>query len=198
LPVFPKYKNVNFEFKNLSRSSKYYDNGSIFIGSSIIERLDFEKYFAEQPYINRGVGDNTTVDMLHRFDEDVIALRPVRVVIYVGTNDIKYNIPIKQTKSNIKIMLKRAVGLGIEPVLLLPLPVNYNKNMSLNFSHPSDKIQSLNLDLAEESNNLNIKYIDLIENMRNKNDFDKFYLKDGLHLTEKGYKSLTAIIKQIL
>ena len=119
-------------------------------------------------------------------------------MIYVSANDIKYNIPIEQTKNNIKIMPKQAIASGVEPVLLLPLPVNYNKNISLKFSHPSDKIQNLNFAITKECNALNIKYIDLTEKIGRHNGFDSFYMGDGLHLTEKGYKFLTALIKQIL
>jgi len=55
-PSLPRYKNTNNEFKILQKNSHHYDHTTLFIGSSIIENWNFEKYFEDKAFINRGVG----------------------------------------------------------------------------------------------------------------------------------------------
>ena len=45
-------------------------------------------FFLGKPYVNRGISSQTTPQMLIRFEQDVIALKPQVVVILAGTNDI--------------------------------------------------------------------------------------------------------------
>src|SRR5450631_560308 len=63
----------------------------VFMGDSITDIWKLEKYFPGKPYLNRGIGGQTTPQMLIRFRPDVIALEPRVVVILAGTNDIAGN-----------------------------------------------------------------------------------------------------------
>src|SRR5262245_28269380 len=62
----------------------------VFIGAQIVEswRADGRAFFPGRPYINRGITGQTTGQMLVRFRQDVIALKPKVVVIAGGTNDL--------------------------------------------------------------------------------------------------------------
>ncbi|HYK50280.1 MAG TPA: GDSL-type esterase/lipase family protein, partial [Terriglobales bacterium] len=63
----------------------------VFFGDSITDIWPIQKYFPGKPYINRGIGGQTTPQMLLRFRPDVIDLQPAAVVILAGTNDIAGN-----------------------------------------------------------------------------------------------------------
>jgi len=63
----------------------------IFFGDSITDLWKLDEYFRDKPYINRGIGGQTTPQMLVRFRQDVINLQPRVVVILAGTNDIAGN-----------------------------------------------------------------------------------------------------------
>ncbi len=60
----------------------------VFIGDSITDRWDLARYFPGRPYVNRGIGSQVTAQMVLRFQQDVIALRPEAVVILAGINDV--------------------------------------------------------------------------------------------------------------
>jgi hypothetical protein len=62
------------------------------MGDSITElwKVAHPDFFGEG-YIDRGVGGQTTAQMLVRFRQDVIALKPAVVHILGGTNDIAGN-----------------------------------------------------------------------------------------------------------
>ena len=80
-PYDAQNKEVNLE-KNKDRV--------VFMGNSITEGWShyMPEMFDNQTYINRGIGGQTTPQMLLRFRQDVIALEPKLVVILAGTNDI--------------------------------------------------------------------------------------------------------------
>src|SRR5262249_58525853 len=65
----------------------------VFMGDSITDNWGrrYGKFFPGKPYVNRGIGGQTTPQMLLRFRADVIALEPQAVVILAGTNDISGN-----------------------------------------------------------------------------------------------------------
>ena len=63
----------------------------VFFGDSITDIWKLEDSFPGKPYLNRGIGGQTTPQMLVRFRQDVIDLHPKVVVILAGTNDIAGN-----------------------------------------------------------------------------------------------------------
>src|SRR5271170_4637771 len=67
------------------------ENRVVFLGDSITDYWKLADYFPGKPYINRGIGGQTTPQMLIRFRQDVIDLHPKVVVILAGTNDIAGN-----------------------------------------------------------------------------------------------------------
>src|SRR5215471_16575178 len=67
------------------------ENRVVFLGDSITDGWHIDEYFPGKPYINRGIGGQTTPQMLVRFRQDVIDLQPKLVVILAGTNDIAGN-----------------------------------------------------------------------------------------------------------
>ena len=73
------------------------DGRVVFMGNSITQGWAqyMPEMFDNQTYINRGIGGQTTPQMLLRFRQDVIDLKPELVVILAGTNDIAGNTPLK-------------------------------------------------------------------------------------------------------
>jgi len=56
----------------------------VFMGDSITDGWALETSFAGKPYVNRGIGGQTTALMLVRFYPDVIALKPAAVISSPG------------------------------------------------------------------------------------------------------------------
>jgi len=78
-PNLEKYKNANAELPPPSEGK----NRVVFMGNSITEMWigTHPEFFKEHPYVNRGIGGQTTPQMLLRFRQDVIDLNPKVVVI---------------------------------------------------------------------------------------------------------------------
>ena len=69
------------------------ENRIVFMGNSITEGWSHHhpEFFEGKPYINRGISSQTTPQMLIRFKQDVVDLKPKVVVILAGTNDVAEN-----------------------------------------------------------------------------------------------------------
>ncbi len=101
-----------------------------FMGDSITDNWSKDGYggfFTGKPYINRGIGGQTTPQMLVRFRADVLALDPDVVVILAGTNDIAGNTGpsrLSDIQDNLASMAELARAHGIQVVLASVLPVS--------------------------------------------------------------------------
>jgi len=119
----------------------------VFMGNSITDvwARFFPQMFPGKPYIGRGISGQTTPQMLVRFRQDVIALKPAVVVILAGTNDIAGNTgpsTLEMIEDNLMSMTELARANGIRVVLSSVLPVyDYAWRPGL---QPAAKIVALN------------------------------------------------------
>ena len=105
----------------------------VFFGDSITDnwsKPDYGGFFPGKPYVNRGIGGQTTAQMLLRFRADVLELSPRAVVILAGTNDIAGNagpVTLDQVQDNLASMAELARAHGVRVVLASLLPVSDDK-----------------------------------------------------------------------
>ena len=97
----------------------------VFMGDSITEEWKLGNSFPGKPYINRGISGQTSPQMLVRFRQDVIDLKPKIVIILAGTNDIMENtgpMTVEQSGESIASMADLATANNIRVVLCSVLP----------------------------------------------------------------------------
>ena len=103
----------------------------VFLGDSITDKWNLAAAFPGRPYINRGIGSQVTSQMVLRFHQDVIALRPAAVVILAGVNDL-HGFMQQETpetiQANYEAMADLADRHGIRIVFASILPIhNYGE-----------------------------------------------------------------------
>ena len=163
------YAKANLELKLHSKT----ENLVVFMGNSITEGWVFMRpeFFENRDYINRGIGGQTTPQMLLRFRPDVVDLNPKVVLILAGTNDIAGNTgstPLETIIGNIKSMAEIANANGIEVVISSILPaIEYLWKPGLN---PAPKIISINKELKAYAQQQNFIYLDYFTAMVDDND----------------------------
>ena len=113
-----KYQNQNAALQPLKPGQKRI----VFMGDSITEfwSVTGSDFFADKPYINRGISGQTTPQMILRFRQDVLALKPAGVVILAGINDIAGNTgpsTLEMTTDNIISMVELARANHIKVIL---------------------------------------------------------------------------------
>src|SRR5689334_9744280 len=72
------------------RAPKVNEDRVVFLGDQVTELWAKSPagFFPGKPFLNRGIGGQTTAQMLVRFQQDVVALKPKVVVIQAGLNDL--------------------------------------------------------------------------------------------------------------
>ena len=71
--------------------------------------------------VNKGKGQQTSSDLLARFEADVIDENPGRVIIFAGIGDAIQEVPLEDTKASIQAMVEKAKEAKIVPILALPI-----------------------------------------------------------------------------
>jgi lysophospholipase L1-like esterase len=172
----------------------------VFMGNSITEGWSklSPTFFDNPSYINRGISGQTTPQMLLRFRQDVIDLKPAVVVILAGTNDIAGNTgpsTQKMIEDNIFSMAELAKANGIKVVISAVLPAyDYPWKKGL---EPSQKIIDLNASLKSYSLKNKHVYLDYFSEMVDgKNGLKDAYTYDGVHPNEEGYKVMAPLAKK--
>ncbi|MEM8999663.1 MAG: SGNH/GDSL hydrolase family protein [Bacteroidota bacterium] len=171
----------------------------VFLGNSITEGWP-KAFFENTTYLNRGIGGQTTPQLLLRFRQDVIALQPKAVVILAGTNDIAGNtgpMTLEQIRDNIASMVELAQTNHIVPVVCSVLPAfdyPWRPGQRPNIMIP--KLNALLQQLAEEKE---VPYLDYFSVMADgRNGLPSEYTTDGVHLTEKGYKVMERLVQPVI
>src|SRR5580700_10078166 len=125
------------------------ENRVVFFGDSITDIWHLDEYFPGKPYLNRGIGGQTTPQMLGRFRQDVINLDPKVVVILAGTNDIAGNtgpMQLGDIEADYSSLAELARAHDIKVIFCSVLPVhNYTARSKDFFAQRSpEKILMLN------------------------------------------------------
>jgi lysophospholipase L1-like esterase len=174
------------------------ENRVVFIGDEITE--NWTNFFPGKPYFNRGIAGQTSPQLLVRFRQDVIKLKPKVVVINVGLNDIAslYS-PITQGvfAENIMSLVELAKANHIKVVLasLTPICDCYKKQSSL---RPFGKIIGMNNwleDYAKESGSVYLNYYAKLGEGRN---LKKEFTSDGVLLNEAAYAVMAPLAEQAI
>lgn len=172
----------------------------VFMGNSITESWAklFPVQFAGKPYIGRGISGQTTPQMLVRFRQDVLALKPQVVVILAGTNDIAGNTgssTLEMIQDNIASMAELAKANGIAVVLCSVLPVfDYPWKPGL---EPAPKIVKLNSWLRQYAKSTGAEYVDFHTPMADARQGMRAELApDGVHPNEAGYRLMAPLVEQ--
>jgi lysophospholipase L1-like esterase len=176
------------------------ENRVVFMGDSITEGWHFKGpngSFDGKPYINRGISGQTTPQMVLRFRQDVIDLKPKVVVILAGTNDIAGNtgpMTIQQTEENIASMTDLAAANHIRVVLCSILPAfDYPWKPGLT---PAPKIIEINRWMKAWAADHGYIYVDYHSAMKDERDgLPPILSHDGVHPLPAGYAIMAPLVE---
>ncbi len=195
------------DWPNLSRfreenaqlgAPKHGEKRVVFIGNSITEQWlkTDTAFFQKYNLINRGIGGQTTPQMLLRFRQDVIDLKPVVVVILAGINDIAGNTgpsTLKMITDNLESMAQLAKASGIKVILCTLLPSNripWRDNMN-----PAAMVSELNTWIREYSKIHNIDVADYYSPLVDENKgLPEKYSGDGVHVNLDAYRIMEKVV----
>ena len=161
----------------------------VFMGDSITQGWHLDQSFPGKPYINRGISGQTTPQMVLRFHQDVVALKPSVVIILAGTNDVAGNtgpMTAEETENNIAAMAEMATANGIRVVLCSITP-------AFDFpwrpgQTPAPRIAAINGWIKTYAAAHNYPYVDYYTAMKDeRNGLPATLSHDGVHPLPAGY-----------
>jgi lysophospholipase L1-like esterase len=164
----------------------------VFMGDSITEAWKIEGAqgsFPGKPYINRGISGQTTPQMVLRFRQDVIGLKPKVVVILAGINDIAGNTgpeTLEQIEGYFTSMAELAEANQIRVVLCSVLPasvIGWRPGLE-----PAPEVLALNRWIKAYAGEKGYVYVDYHSAMKDQHDgLPPALSRDGVHPTPGGY-----------
>jgi lysophospholipase L1-like esterase len=170
----------------------------IFFGDQVTERWGqgSAKFFPGQTYLNRGIGGQTTAQMLVRFRQDVVALKPAVVVIEGGMNDLLVATEGVMADNFLSMMdIAKANGIRVVLASVTPVCDCYIKQTGL---RPQGKIISLNgwiKDFAAASGAVYLNYYAVLADGRN---FKKELTDDGLLPNDAAYGVMAPLAEKAI
>jgi lysophospholipase L1-like esterase len=180
------------------------ENRVVFFGDSITDIWKLDESFPGKPYLNRGIGGQTTSQMLVRFRQDVINLRPKAVVVLAGTNDIAGNtgpISNEDIEANFASLAELARAHNIRFIFASILPVdNYTPRAQDFFAQrPRDRILALNRWIKQYCSANHLLYLDYFDAMVDGQGMLKRELADdGLHPNQAGFAIMAPLAEKAI
>jgi lysophospholipase L1-like esterase len=189
-------KNIQqFEQKMKDGDSK--PGSVLFIGSSSIRAWDLTRWFPGHATINHGFGGSEVSDSLQFFDRIVKPLKPSIILMYAGDNDIAKGKTAEVVHADFQRFAGRvktdlAPGTKLAFIAIKP---------SIKRWALSDEMAQANALIAKDcAADDQLEYVDIWNPMLGKDGkpMPDLFVKDGLHLSDKGYTMWTAVVTKLL
>lgn len=198
------HKKVEVKIKTIEKTGV--DDNYLFLGDSITDFYDLEKFYPDMPVVNSGISGHTTQDILNDMENRVYKYNPSKVFIVIGINDLAREVKVDDIVNNIKKIVNNIQDNRpyCEIFLESVYPVNRTDDDKIDKGVVTEKrknedVREINQKLKEFSKEEKITYIDMYSILKDDNDNLKIeYTTEGLHVSEEGYKVITEEIKKYL
>lgn len=178
------------------------ENRVVFLGDEITENWGSgkAKFFPGKPYLNRGITRQVTAQMLVRFRQDVIDLKPKVVVIQAGSNDVA-SVMGPSTEGTMAEHFMSMVELAklhnIRVVLASVTPV-CDCFQKMTGRRPPGKIIGLNGWLKGYAKQSGSVYLDYYSALADGRAMRKELTVDGLIPNDAGYERMAPLAEQAI
>lgn len=198
-PMTDKEKKVE-RYREANKNAK--PGQVVFAGSSLMEMFPINKLLEEKGeetiIYNRGIGGFVSEELLQVLDVCVLDLRPARVFINIGTNDLSNaQISIDSLIERYDMIITRIEKAlpDVEIYLMAYYPINYEaaaENMKACLKiRTNEKITTANAAVEKLAKKHNQKYIDVNRNLKDEQGRLKAeYTIEGMHIKEEGYRAI--------
>lgn len=174
------------------------DDNYLFLGDSITDFYNLDKFYEGFPVVNSGISGNRTTDILNDMKNRVYKYNPSKIFLLIGTNDFLDDVSNDEIVNNIGKIIKLIkenrpyASIYLESIY----PVNRTDDEKISLSMVSvrdnERIKDVNDKLKVLCKDEKITYIDLYSKLVDDDDNLKLeYTIEGLHLSEDGYKVVT-------
>lgn len=193
------------EVKKVIEKKEIVGENILFLGDSITEYYDLDKYYSDFRVVNSGISGNAASDILEDMKKRVYNYNPSKVFLLIGTNDIEYQVEDEKIIKNIEKIIEKIKNNRPNAKIYLESIYPINNTDSDKIDHgmvgrrTNDKIRKINKELKAYCKSHDVTYIDVYKELADSDGNIKLeYTKEGLHLSDKGYEVVTKVIKEYL
>jgi len=175
--------------------------GIVFIGDSITEMYDTDNFYTDYKVINRGIGGDTTRQLLRRLYDNALIMKPKLINLLVGINDLGQRFDNSYIVNNIeKIIVNIKEQCPDTKIILQSIyPIKGGgKGRNRRKAHNED-VRIINIEFLRLSTKYNLTYVDMFSLLiDDKGNLIKEYSSDGLHPNNICYNIITAKLKEVI
>ena len=197
---------TNLIQKEIIKEVPVVDDNYVFLGDSITDWYDLDKYFEGLPVVNSGVSGYSTSNILNNMNKMVYQYNPSKVFILIGINDLELKVDDDVVVNNIRKIVqgikknRRYAKIYVESIY----PINNSdddkiEGSIINGNRKNSDIIDINNKLVKLAEEEGVTYIDLHKELVDDNGLLKIeYTVDGLHLSSEGYEKVTEVLRKYI
>jgi lysophospholipase L1-like esterase len=189
-----RWKATIQKFDEMDKTAPPKPGGVVFVGSSSIRKWDVERWFPGLAAINRGFGGSQISDVNYYIEQLVLRHAPRAVVFYSGDNDIASGKDATRVFNDFKAFADQVHRrLPKTQVIVVPIKPSLAR---WKLWPEMQKADALIRKLADEQSYLH--YADTAAPMLGDDGQPRpeLFVKDGLHLSDDGYRLWTEIVRK--
>lgn len=174
-----------------------HDARVVFFGDSILDWGSRNgNWFNHSGWLNRGIGGQTTAQLLQREPQDVLALHPKAVLLEGGNNDMRLGSAPSDIRNNILRMGEVAEAEHIKVFVATMTPVCDCFKPIAGLRTP-EKIGELNKLLSQLCKQKHWQLVDLNHPLAGADGYMRAeFTVDGVHPNDAGYRQIAPVIEQ--
>lgn len=196
----------NLVQKEIIKEVPVVDDNYVFLGDSITDWYDLDKYFEGLPVVNSGVSGYSTNNILNNMNKMVYQYNPSKVFILIGINDLELKVDNDVVVNNIRKIVqgikknRRYAKIYVESIY----PINNSdddkiEGSIINGNRKNSDIIDINNKLVKLTEEEGATYIDLHKELVDDGGLLKIeYTVDGLHLSSEGYEKVTEVLRKYI
>lgn len=176
-------------------------NSIVFLGDSLTEFYKIDEFFHNIDHYNRGIAGDTTDGVINRLYDNVISIKPKKIFLQIGTNDLGNGKKPDYVVENIhRILDMIQVQLPKTEIFLISLyPVNPKASpysRIITGRRKNKDIDTINARLVELAKELSVNYIDVAQVLKDdKGNLNDDYTIEGLHICLHGYMLISEVLR---
>lgn len=191
---FEKWEKAIAAFEKQDEAKLPAKGGIVFVGSSSIVKWKLGDDFSDLPVIQRGFGGSQLADSVHFAPRIVTKYEPKTVVLYAGDNDLASGKSPQQVAADfeafVQVVHDKLPETKIIYIAIKPSVARWKL---------IDKVRSANTLIAERcaKDDKRLVFLDIQPLMYGDNGEPdpQLFVKDGLHLSDEGYRRWAETLK---